>query len=655
VRVSGAALRAFLEHSARYYRSLDENGRVPAGGIVDTTVPGYNFDVLSGADYTIDLSRPVGQRITRLEYRGRAVQPTDSFTLALNNYRQGGGGGYAMLAGAPVVYERDVDIRGLLIEEITRLGTIDPVRYANRNWRIEPAAAVAAAYAEQNRGRAREAAGGSPASTGATNIRTVRVIAMSDFHAALNARAEESSRRTGGAVALSAAIRRAQRECNTSCVSVVVDAGDMFTGSPASDWDAGKPAVAILNRLDVAAGALGNHEFDFGQDTLRVRLRELRHAVLGVNVRGADGRMPAWIRADTIVERGGVRIGIVGAAGTHTPTSTKLRNVRDLRFLDPAPLISARVRALRAAGARVVVAVIHDGVRCERDRPAECRGSGLDVAQALTDKPDVFVMGHAHVNADVRVNDMSVVEPSSSGRAIAIVDVSLERATPASQIREISGDSLDGADPRVDSIVRAATARVKSRLEAPVATIAERMARRGNQYALGNLVADAARTLGNADFAAWNNGGIRADLAAGPLNVGRLHEVTPFGNMLVRVRLRGAELKRVAETLVRGSAADAHVSGMTIEYDRSKPVGSRVTGIAGSDGRPIQADRIYSLIINDYMLDVGDDFAPNRVVTREILTVRDIDALSAYLRRLPQPVRVSAEPRIRDVSGGASR
>ena len=169
VRITGAQLRAFLEHSARYYRSLDANGAVPANGIVDPSVPGFNFDVVSGVDYVIDLSKPLGERITALSVGGRAVSPTDTFTMALNNYRAGGGGGYAMLAGAPVVYQKDVDIRQLLIDEVRRVRdagrVLDPAQYATRNWRIEPARAAAAAYAEQSRGRSAEAAGSAPAST----------------------------------------------------------------------------------------------------------------------------------------------------------------------------------------------------------------------------------------------------------------------------------------------------------------------------------------------------------------------------------------------------------------------------------------------------------------------------------------------------------
>jgi 5'-nucleotidase len=405
-----------------------------------------------------------------------------------------------------------------------------------------------------------------------------------------------------------------------------------------------------MNRFDVVAGALGNHEFDFGQDTLRMRLRELRHAVLGVNVRDASGRRPAWIPADTVIVRRGVRIGIVGAAATHTPSNSRRRNVRGLQFLEPAPLISERVRALRSAGAHVVIGVIHDGARCEPAQPAVCHGGGLAVARALTERPDVFVLGHAHLNTDLRVEGMPVVQAASSGRAIAIVDVSLGDGGVVSQIREVRGDSTWGADPRVDSIVRSAVARVESRLMEPVATIAETLTRRGNQHTLGNLVADAARSTGNGDFALWNTGGIRADIQAGPMRYGAVHEVSPFGNVLVRVRLRGRDLRRYAERWVGGNGPGVHVSGLRVEFDGTRPAGSRIVRLVADGGALLQDDRVYSLIINDFMLDDGEGLAPPGVISQEIPGVRDIDSLAGYLRRAPQPLRASSAPRIVDVS-----
>jgi 2',3'-cyclic-nucleotide 2'-phosphodiesterase/3'-nucleotidase len=137
VKISGAQLRAYLEQSARYFRST------PTGAEVDPSIPGYNYDMVAGVDYTIDVSRPIGERITQLDYQGRAVAATDTFTLALNNYRQTGGGGYSMLRDAPVVQDRQLEIRQLLIEEVRRRGSINPADYFHANWRIVPSSAIA--------------------------------------------------------------------------------------------------------------------------------------------------------------------------------------------------------------------------------------------------------------------------------------------------------------------------------------------------------------------------------------------------------------------------------------------------------------------------------------------------------------------------------
>jgi 2',3'-cyclic-nucleotide 2'-phosphodiesterase/3'-nucleotidase len=146
VRVSGAQLRAFIEKSAEYYLPCPA---ARCDKLVNPAVPGYNFDVVSGVDYTLDLSKPVGQRVTTLRRNGRDVAAADSFTLALNNYRASGSGGFSMLIGAPVVYDRGQGIRELLIEEIERRGAISPERVFRRNWEIVPAELARRAAAEQ--------------------------------------------------------------------------------------------------------------------------------------------------------------------------------------------------------------------------------------------------------------------------------------------------------------------------------------------------------------------------------------------------------------------------------------------------------------------------------------------------------------------------
>lgn len=160
VRISGAQLRAYLEHSAKYWKTWTPGD---TASLVNPTVPGFNFDMLVGAEYVIDLSRAVGQRITALSFDGKPVVDTDSFTIALSNYRQTGGGGYTMLANAPLVFESKGDIREMLIDAVRKAGTLDPAAWSHVNWRIVPAAAADAARASLLRGaRVGSATGAAP-------------------------------------------------------------------------------------------------------------------------------------------------------------------------------------------------------------------------------------------------------------------------------------------------------------------------------------------------------------------------------------------------------------------------------------------------------------------------------------------------------------
>ncbi len=136
IRISGADLRAYIEHGAQYFLNCPSDG---CERLVNPEWPGYNFDVISGVDYTLDLTRPVGSRVAELEYGGEPVRPEQEFTLALNNYRQGGGGGFPGMTGAEVVYEGTESIRDLLVREIEERGTIRPEDYFRENWRIVPA------------------------------------------------------------------------------------------------------------------------------------------------------------------------------------------------------------------------------------------------------------------------------------------------------------------------------------------------------------------------------------------------------------------------------------------------------------------------------------------------------------------------------------
>ena len=643
VRISGRQLREYLEFSARYFRGLSE-----PGGPVDPSVPGYNFDIVSGVDYTIDLSRPVGQRVTRLMRGARSVTETDTFTLALNNYRQTGGGGYAMLQGARVVYDRQEEIRQLLIDEVSRRGTIRPEDYFTPNWRLEPATAAGAAYDAMH---GRGVAGSRDFVSGGAPGRRLRIISTNDFHGALEPRADGSGVRRGGAAYVAAAIAQAKAECRPpACESIVLDGGDMFQGTPASNFAFGRPVVEIYHASDYAAAALGNHEFDWGVDTLRARMRQARHQMLGANVRHADGSDVEWIPNDTIVQRGALRLGIIGIATVSTPTTTRAQNVAGLRFDPPAPIVDSIARVLRARGVDGVIVIAHAGGFCDAGR--ECSGEIFDVARNVTERIDAIVSGHSHSRISTVLNGIPIVQATSSGRAIGVIDVTLGSADGRAATRDIIADSLR-AVATVDSIVRRAVATVAGRVNERIATLTEPLPRTGEQYALGHIIADAQRWAGKADVAVMNNGGIRTAVPGGAVTYGHLFEVQPFANTLYKLELRGRDLRAYLERAVRRNEPRVHVSGVTVVFDTSKAPGSRIVSVTMADGRPLDESATYSLVINDFMATGGDGLGlQEQGITAVPLNLVDLDVLIDYLRSRPQPVVPPREPRLRAVGSG---
>ena len=132
LELTGQQLKDALEHSARYFREYQQGKSV--ADLIDTRIPGYNFDVAEGVSYDIDLTKPFGQRIQNLKFKGQPLSPAQKLRVVTNNYRVNGGGGYDMFKSAPVVYRSSAEVRELIIDWVEKHRTI-PTETDN-NWRI---------------------------------------------------------------------------------------------------------------------------------------------------------------------------------------------------------------------------------------------------------------------------------------------------------------------------------------------------------------------------------------------------------------------------------------------------------------------------------------------------------------------------------------
>lgn len=146
IKVTGAQVKAYLEWSAQYFKPV--TGTTAAAADVTNSVtptapggtPDYNYDVVYGLDapltYDIDLARPVGSRISNLSYGGEALRADQEFAMAINNYRQSGGGNFPGVKTAPVLSNSQQEIRQRIIDYVVDSGTLDAALFSRSDWRL---------------------------------------------------------------------------------------------------------------------------------------------------------------------------------------------------------------------------------------------------------------------------------------------------------------------------------------------------------------------------------------------------------------------------------------------------------------------------------------------------------------------------------------
>ena len=497
-----------------------------------------------------------------------------------------------------------------------------------------------------------------PAPPAPAPVPRVRIIHTNDFHGRLLPETPSwaGGRKVGGSAALAAHFDSASAQFDGP--AIVLSGGDDMQGTAISNLSWGRSTIAAHNAAGYAAAALGNHEFDWGLDTLRARVAESRFPWLAANVyaAGADTQ-PGWVRPWVMIERGGVRTAVVGAALPSTPEIVMAGRVAGLRFGPAAPAVARAARQARAAGAHFVVAAMHIGADCERpgSAPAEessgCEGEVLAVADSVDDLVDLIVGGHTHQRVLTTVDGLPVVEARSYSTAFSVTDLELRDGRAVAVRREVRTPYVDEVDPdtAVARIVAEWEARVLPISRREVATLAAPMERGRGETSLGNLLADAVRSATGAQATLINNGSIRRDLPAGPATYGVLYELQPFQNELVRLEVTGAQLRAALENALAEGAPGAHLSGMAVTYDPAAPQGSRVRDIVLEGGRTVRDDDRVTLGLSEFVATGGDrytSFTQGRLTRTGLV---DLDALVAYLQSLPQPVQPPTDSRWRAV------
>jgi 2',3'-cyclic-nucleotide 2'-phosphodiesterase (5'-nucleotidase family) len=408
----------------------------------------------------------------------------------------------------------------------------------------------------------------------------------------------------GGLAELATLIRRERPD-------LLLDGGDMFTGTMLSDEFFGKPIIEVMTRLGYTAAALGNHEFDYGVPELINRLKEAQFPVLSANVAGVPGVQPY-----TIVTVKGVRIAIIGFTTEELTNVTHPKNLKTVTLsgiVDSMRTVLPKVLPLSDMVILVTHVTFEEQLQLSRTFP-EVR---------------LIVSGHPHESRATRAGEALIVETGRGLQNLGKVQIRLRGKTIDSMTSELIPIRNVAKDPEIQALLAPYERQVATRASVQVGETTANLPRSSVQESpLNNLIADALREQAGTQIALQNIDGVRAPLARGPITYGDVFAALPFQNTIVKMTLTGAEIKQL---LGRDALA---VSGLRVSWDMTRT--NRLVSVTLDSRQPLEDRTRYTVAVNDFMAAGGDGLVElMRGESIEDTGILLRDALVSYLKTRP--------------------
>jgi 5'-nucleotidase len=512
--------------------------------------------------------------------------------------------------------------------------------------------------------------------------KAVQVLQLSDLHGAIE---------VGGSfgAALLASNWAADRTANVA--TIAVSSGDNIGAAPPISTEFEElPTIEALNLAKLDVSIFGNHEHDRNIDHLNkmIGASDFQWVVSNYNEGALDALKSGTKQAKnyTIIERGGVKIGVVGS---NTPETIEQVFPGNLDYKDATgakktitinPGVAGINKAIieaKAAGADIVIAVIHQGWLENADGVA--KGLFNSLASQIKGAAAIYG-GHSHQTFASVIPGSPRVAPTVLGQ-VRNAGVEYTRTQICIRSGKVVGQSiqhvLKAAAPTINTGVvstvttqdTTAAAMVKkykdqlsAKLDVKIGQVSGVFPRGGSpaversgETPMGNYIADLLRAKYKTDFAIQNGGGIRDTFPAktyipanttlvrtgtGPLDVtlGDAFTVFPFGNQVATTVVTGENLWKALENGVGGNYPGdgrfPQVSGFKFSFDSSKPIGSRIVSVTKLDGTAIPKDsKEYTLTTLDFLIYGGDGyvnvFSPSKAKVQGALLDVFVDALKA--------------------------
>jgi 5'-nucleotidase len=520
------------------------------------------------------------------------------------------------------------------------------------------------------------------ATVASSQNRAVQVLQLSDLHGAIEVG-------TSFGAGLLASNWAADRAANVA--TVALSSGDNIGAAPPISTEFEElPTIEALNLAKLDASVFGNHEHDRNLDHLNkvIGKSDFQWVVSNYNPDSLAVLKSGTKQAKnyTIIERGGVKIGIVGSNTSETieqvfPGNLNYKDASGAtKTIDINPSVagvnSAIVEA-KAAGAEIVIALVHQGWLENANGTA--KGELNSLASQIKGAVAVFG-GHSHqtyasvIPGSVRVEPVVLGQTRNSGveytrtqiciRNGKVVGQSIQHVLKSASTTINTGvlSTVTTQDVAAAAMVKTYKDQLTAKLDVKIGKVSAVFPRggtpaveRSGETPMGNYIADLMRAKYKTDFAIQNGGGIRSAFpaptylpadttlvrtGAGPLDVtlGDAFTVYPFGNQVATTVITGENLWKALENGVGGAYPGdgrfPQISGFKYSFDASKAIGSRIVSVTKLDGSAIAKDsKEYSLTTLDFLIYGGDGylnvFSPSQAKVKGALLDIFVDALKA--------------------------
>jgi 5'-nucleotidase len=460
--------------------------------------------------------------------------------------------------------------------------------------------------------------------------------------------------------------------------SFTLSSGDNIGAAPPiSSQFSELPTIKALNGMGLDASVFGNHEHDRDTQHLRYMIRYSDFQWVASNyssLKGLQASNEKRAKSYTIVDRGGVKVGVIGINTSQTVEQIFPGNLdftyagKTNEIVIQASLTQAQkaVEAAKAAGADMVVALVHEG--WNQNLNGKASGPLIDFSKKLKGVAAIYG-GHSHQQYASVINGVTTAMVKNSGAQYTRTQVCVD--TRANEVLGSSVEFINKADvavltpnAAVASMVAGYKAQLSAKLDVQIGTVANLSPRggkpaveRSGEVAIGSYTADLLRAKYEVDLVLINGGGIRDTFPAatyspenaelrrpsdtstvGPFDatLGDAYTVFPFGNSISLTEITGTGLWSALENGVSNYPTDGRfpqVSGIKFSFDPSKASGARVASVTTTAGVAIAKDsKVYSVATLDFLVYGGDgytQFDESKQVIRDLLVDVFTDGLKA--------------------------